>query len=112
MTETRNEPHGLSEILLAGVGWAAMGVDAAERLADDLAARLGLDRGDMRSAVTDTLSSWRQEAEQLSGRRSELGDQALQRLGLVRREELEDVQLRVAQLEHRLRLVERDTPSA
>ncbi|MFN0153096.1 MAG: hypothetical protein ACKVUT_01795 [Gaiella sp.] len=109
MSETKHESHSLNDLLLAGVGWASMGVEAAERLADDLAGRLGIDRGQVRSAVTDTLASWRHESEKLGGRRGELGEQALNRLGLVRREELEDLQLRVAQLEHRLRLVERDT---
>jgi BMFP domain-containing protein YqiC len=32
-------------------------------------------------------------------------------LGLVTREEWEELELRVAQLEHRLRLVERDAPA-
>jgi hypothetical protein len=35
-------------------------------------------------------------------------ERALGRAGLARREEVEDLALRVAQLEHRLRLLERD----
>jgi polyhydroxyalkanoate synthesis regulator phasin len=33
-------------------------------------------------------------------------DRSLEKAGLARREELEDLELRVAQLEHRLRLLE------
>jgi polyhydroxyalkanoate synthesis regulator phasin len=35
-------------------------------------------------------------------------ERALAKAGLARREEVEDLALRVAQLEHRLRLLERD----
>ena len=38
--------------------------------------------------------------------RSEASDRAMRRLGVVRREEADDLALRVAQLEHRVRLLE------
>lgn len=98
----------LSELLLAGVGWASLGLEAADELADDLARRVGIDRVEMRSAVRDTLASWRNEAERLGVRRDEVVDRALAKAGLARRDEVEDLGLRVAQLEHRLRLLEQD----
>ena len=96
----------LQQILLAGIGWASEGIEAADTVADDLARRVGVDRDSMRAAVSDAIASWRKEAERLGVRGDELSDRALARLGLARREEVEDLDLRVAQLEHRLRLLE------
>ena len=108
----RTSTRSLQELLLAGVGWASLGVEAADDLAEDLARRVGVDAADMRAAVRDTFASWRREAERLGERRGELADQALERLGVVRREEFDDVALRLAQLEHRLRLLEKHADSA
>lgn len=102
-------PRPLSELLLAGIGWATLGVEAADELADDLARRLGLDAGETRAALRDTLASWRREAERVGDRRDEALERTLAKLGVARREEVEDLALRVAQLEHRVRLVERDS---
>jgi polyhydroxyalkanoate synthesis regulator phasin len=101
-------PRPVSDLLLAGIGWATMSVEAMEELADDLARRVGVDRNAMREAVRDTVASWRTELERLGDRRDEALERGLGRAGLARREELEDLALRVAQLEHRLRLLERD----
>jgi polyhydroxyalkanoate synthesis regulator phasin len=99
----------LQQLLLAGVGWASEGVAAADELADELAKKVGVERDKMRAAVHDTVASWRHEAERLGVRGDEVTDRALLRLGLARREALDDLELRVAQLEHRLRLLERET---
>lgn len=88
-----------------------MGFEAADEIADDLARRVGFDRDAMREAVRDTLASWRAEADRLGDRRDEAVERGLARAGLARREEVEDLALRVAQLEHRLRLLERDQTS-
>jgi polyhydroxyalkanoate synthesis regulator phasin len=98
----------LEQLLLAGVGWASLTADAADDLADDLARRVGIDRDEMRAAVRDALTGWRREAARLGVHRGEARERALGRLGLVRREEHDDLALRVAQLEHRLRLLERE----
>ena len=103
-------PRPVSEILLAGIGFARIGLEAADELADDLARRLGVDRSAMRGAVRDTLEAWRTEAERLGMRRDEAVDGAFAKAGLVRREEIDDLALRVAQLEHRIRLLE-DEPA-
>jgi polyhydroxyalkanoate synthesis regulator phasin len=98
----------VSELLLAGIGWASLGLEAADEMADDLARRVGVERDAMRSAVRDTVASWRAEFERLGVRRDEAIERALAKAGLARREELDDLALRVAQLEHRVRLLERD----
>lgn len=105
------QARSLQELLLAGIGWASMGLEAIDELADDLARRVGADRSEMRTAVRDTITSWRREAEKAGGRRDEIADRALDRLGVVRREEMDDLALRVAQLEHRLRLLEKRSDS-
>ena len=61
----------------------------------------------MRDAVRDAVASWRAEAERLGALPSDASEKALRRLGLVRREEADDLALRVAQLEHRVRLLEK-----
>jgi polyhydroxyalkanoate synthesis regulator phasin len=104
-------PRPVSELLLAGLGLAGMSVEVADELAEDLARRLGIDPGAMRDAVRDTFDAWRAEAERLGARRDEVVDRSLQKAGVARREELEDLGLRVAQLEHRLRLLEDGVPS-
>jgi polyhydroxyalkanoate synthesis regulator phasin len=108
VSTTSRDERPISELLLAGIGWASLGLEAADELADDLARRVGVDRGAMRAAVQDTVDSWRAELERLGARRDEAVERALAKTGLVRREELEDPALRVAQLEHRVRLLERD----
>jgi polyhydroxyalkanoate synthesis regulator phasin len=98
----------LQQLLLAGIGWASEGIEAADELADELAKKVGVDRDKMRAALHDTIASWRHEAERLGIRGDEVTERAIGRLGLARREALDDLELRVAQLEHRLRLLERD----
>jgi len=102
------EPRPVSELLLAGLGLAGLGVEVADELADDVARRMGVDRDAMRNAVRDTFAAWQAEAERLGARRDEVVDRSLQKAGVARSEEVEDLALRVAQLEHRLRLLERD----
>jgi polyhydroxyalkanoate synthesis regulator phasin len=101
------ERSPLGQLLLAGLGWASLTAEAADELADDLARRVGIERDKMRTAVRDTLTSWRRDAERMGRRRTEALDHGLERLGVVRREEHDDLALRVAQLEHRVKLLER-----
>lgn len=100
-------PRSLEQLLLAGLGWLSLGADAVEELADELARKVGVERDEMRRAVHDTISSWKAEADRIGLKREETSDRLMVRLGLVRREELDDMSLRLAQLEHRVRLLER-----
>jgi len=104
----RTERGLLEQLILAGVGWASMTADAADDLADDLARRVGIEREEMRAAVRDAFMGWRREAARFGMHRGEARERAFARLGLVHREEHDDLALRVAQLEHRVRLLERE----
>jgi BMFP domain-containing protein YqiC len=92
MAAPADSPRSLAErLVLAVVGALATAADPRELrdVAGDVEARL---RGDL---------------ERL-GERAESGlNGVFRELGLATREELEDVELRLAQLEHRVRLLER-----
>jgi polyhydroxyalkanoate synthesis regulator phasin len=94
--------------LLAGLGWASLTAQAADDLADELAGLVGIDRAELRRAVRDVFASWRRDAEQAGLRRDEVIDRLIARMRLVQREEIDDLALRLAQLEHRVRLLESD----
>jgi polyhydroxyalkanoate synthesis regulator phasin len=103
--ETRN---GLEQLVLAAVGAVSLTADRVEELADSLAERGGMRRDDARSAVDDLTRRWRGDATRVTERAGSSLHTVLRELGLVLRSEYEELELRVAQLEHRLRLVERD----
>jgi polyhydroxyalkanoate synthesis regulator phasin len=76
--------------------------DSYERLLALLGPRLD----ELRSLGDDLTSRWRGDAIRVGeGSRRRIQDLARE-LGLVTREEWDELELRVAQLEHRLRLVE------
>jgi polyhydroxyalkanoate synthesis regulator phasin len=76
--------------------------DPLERLISLLGPRLD----DVRGLLDDASVRWRGDAVRVSeGTRRRLLDLARE-LGLVTRDEWDELELRVAQLEHRLRLVE------
>jgi polyhydroxyalkanoate synthesis regulator phasin len=78
--------------------------DSYERLISLLGPRLD----ELRSLADDLTSRWRGDAVRVGeGSRRRIQDVARE-LGLVTREEWDELELRVAQLEHRLRLLEND----
>ena len=94
------------KLVLAGVGAVALTAERADALADELAARGGLGREEARALVEELVGRWRSENVRL-GERTGAGLAGLFReLGLVTRAEVEELELRLAQLEHRLRLLE------
>jgi polyhydroxyalkanoate synthesis regulator phasin len=107
MAEPGNPTRELAEkLVLAGVGAVALTAERADALAEEVAARGGLGHEEARSLVEEMMGRWRSETMRL-GERTGSGLQGLFReLGLVTRGELEELELRVAQLEHRLRLLE------
>ena len=60
----------------------------------------------LRQLVDELAAQLRSGVERLGDLPQETGERVARELGLVRREELESVELRLAQLEHRLKLLE------
>jgi polyhydroxyalkanoate synthesis regulator phasin len=91
---------------LAAVGAVSLTAERAEELAEELAGRGGMRRDEARSAIEELMTRWRGDAVRV-GERAGAGLEGLfQQLGLVTRADFEELELRVAQLEHRLRLLE------
>jgi polyhydroxyalkanoate synthesis regulator phasin len=96
----------LERFALAAIGAVALTAERADALADELAERGGMRRDDARQLIEGMTLRWRGEASRATERAGEGLQNVFMQLGLVTREEFEDLELRVAQLEHRLRLVE------
>jgi polyhydroxyalkanoate synthesis regulator phasin len=102
----------LERLALAGIGAVALTADRAEELARDLSGRGDLRRDEIRQTIEEAMTRWRGDASRLT-ERAGAGLQALfDQLGLVSREAYEELELRVSQLEHRLRLAESRIESA
>jgi len=104
------EQGRLERLLLAAVGAVALTAESAEALAEALVERGGLRRDDARQTVDDLRGRWRGDAQRLTVRGGASMAGLLREAGLVLRSEYEELELRVAQLEHRLRLVEGGGP--
>jgi polyhydroxyalkanoate synthesis regulator phasin len=96
----------LQQLGLAAVGAVSLTAERADRLADELAARSGMRRDEALAIINDASGRWRGEAGRLGERASAALEDVFRDLGLVTRESFEELELRVAQLEHRLRLLE------
>lgn len=97
----------IERIALAAVGAVALTADRLEELANDLSDRGGMRRDDARQLLEDATARWRGDAARIGERAGEGLQDLFVRVGLVTRVELEELELRVAQIEHRLRLLER-----
>jgi polyhydroxyalkanoate synthesis regulator phasin len=109
MAAPGNEPSrdSLEQLLLAGVGVVALTADRVEDLVDSLVKRGGVQRDEARSAVEDAVNRWRGDATRVTERAGAGMQGVLRELGIVLRSEFEELELRLSQLEHRLRLLER-----
>ena len=105
-----SDRNPLETLTLAGLGALALAAERADRFADELSRRLGVERGEVRGAVADILDSWRREASRLGESAESTTSRLAADLGVASRQAAEELELRVAQLEHRLRLLERDSP--
>jgi polyhydroxyalkanoate synthesis regulator phasin len=97
----------MERLALAGVGAVALSADRADQLARDLADRGDLRRDEVRQAMEEAMLRWRGDATRLTERAGASMQSLFDQLGLVSREAYDELELRVAQLEHRLRLAER-----
>jgi polyhydroxyalkanoate synthesis regulator phasin len=112
MAEPASSVRELAEkLVLAGVGAVALTAERADTLVEELSARGGLGGEEARALVDELVGRWRNETVRLGERTGTGMAGVLRELGLVTRGELEELELRVAQLEHRLRLVETQEPA-
>jgi polyhydroxyalkanoate synthesis regulator phasin len=102
-----------SELALAAVGTVALTAERIDALADAIAARGGIATSEeARAFLREQVEHWREEGARMSGQATSWIGSLARELGLVSREEADELELRVAQLEHRLQLLERDSGPA
>jgi polyhydroxyalkanoate synthesis regulator phasin len=104
-----DERGPLETLSLAGIGAVALVAQHADELASEIATRLGVERNEVRAVITDVVDSWRREAARLGETGGTMAAKAASELGAASRDAVRDLELRVAQIEHRLRLLERDS---
>jgi polyhydroxyalkanoate synthesis regulator phasin len=103
--------RGLAEeALLAGVGAVVLTKDRADELVQELVGQGKLTSDDARELVDEVMGRWRGEAVRMSERAGATFASLFRELGLITRREYDELELRLAQLEHRLRLVEKKDP--
>ena len=93
-------------LALALVGAVALTAERLDELAGELSERGGMGRDEARQLLDDSLTRWRGDATRLGERAGESLAGLLRQLGVVTRDELDELELCIAQLEHRIRLVE------
>jgi polyhydroxyalkanoate synthesis regulator phasin len=106
MADANPLKESVEKLGLAALGAVALTADRADALADELAARGGLRRDEVRAAIDDMMHRWRGEATRVGERGGAALEGLFQQLGIVTRADLEELELRVAQLEHRIKLAE------
>jgi polyhydroxyalkanoate synthesis regulator phasin len=102
----------LEETFYAGVGAVALTKDRMDELVDELTKRGRLSRAEARQVVDEVTGRWRGDAVRFGERTSAGLTGVMRELGLVTRREWEELELRLSQLEHRLRLIETSRPTS
>jgi polyhydroxyalkanoate synthesis regulator phasin len=102
-----------SELALAAVGTVALTAERIDALAEAIATRGGIATSEeARAFLREQVEHWREEGARMSGQTTSWIGSLARELGLVGREEADELDLRVAQLEHRLQLLERESDPA
>ena len=108
MDERASDRGTLETLALAGIGAVALVAQHADELAAEIGERFGVESDEVRAVIGDLLDSWRRDATRIGESGGNLAARAASELGTASKETVEDLALRVAQLEHRVRLLERD----
>jgi polyhydroxyalkanoate synthesis regulator phasin len=96
----------LERIAFSAVGAVALTAERADAIAEELAERGLARRDDARALIEDLSARWRGDATRLGEKAGATLDVLFRELGLVTQDDLVDLELRIAQLEHRLSLLE------
>jgi polyhydroxyalkanoate synthesis regulator phasin len=106
--------RGIRELIdrlgLAALGVVVLTAERADQLADEISRRGTMDAAEARTLIDDVTLRWRGGAADLGERTGAGLTSIFRELGLVTRDDYEELELRIAQLEHRLRLVEDPPP--
>ena len=100
----------MRQLALAAVGAVALTAERADELAESLAERGGMTKDEVRGWIDDATARWRGDAVRMGERAGSALHGVFHDLGLVTRGEWDELELRVAQLEHRVRLLESSPP--
>jgi polyhydroxyalkanoate synthesis regulator phasin len=106
MAGPASDDGSLEKLALAALGAVSLTAERAEQLADALAEKGGLRREEARTLVRDLTARWRGDAQRLGEQAGDGLVGVFHQLGLVTRDDFDELELRVAQLEHRVRLLE------
>lgn len=107
MADPASDRSALETVTLAGLGAVALAAERVDRLAEELSRRLGVERDEVRAAIADVLESWWREAGRLGESTGSTASRLATDLGVAAQQTVDDLSLRVAQIEHRLKLLER-----
>ena len=100
----------LERLAFAAVGAVALTAERADALAQELSDRGHGRRDEMSALIDDVSARWRGDATRLGEKAGATLDTLFRELGLVTKDDVEELELRMSQLEHRLRLLE-DPPA-
>ncbi len=104
--DSREGRSAVEQLVLALFGAVVLTGERADRLAEELAALGGIRKDEARAKIEELAGRWRGDAVRLRERAGDSVEKLGRDLGLVARSEFEELELRLAQLEHRLRLLE------
>ena len=96
----------LERLAFTAVGAVALTAERADALAEELADRGVARRDEARALIDEVSSRWRGDATRLGEKAGSTLDAVLREFGVATKDDLEDLELRLAQLEHRLSLLE------
>jgi polyhydroxyalkanoate synthesis regulator phasin len=96
----------LERIAFSAVGAVALTAERADAIAEELAERGLVRRDEARALIEDLSARWRGDATRLGEKAGATMEALYRELGLVTKDDLIDLELRIAQLEHRLSLLE------
>jgi polyhydroxyalkanoate synthesis regulator phasin len=119
-SKTANQSKGFSaqsildlveRTFLAGMGAAALTKDRVQELVEDFVNRGQINAEESREVVDRLVARSREEARSVLKKADSSLHGAYRELGLTSKRDLEDLQVRVQQLEHRVRLLETGSDS-
>jgi len=111
MDARASDRGSLETLALAGIGAVALLAQHADELSTEIGDKFGVERDEVRAVIGDLLDSWRREASRIGESGGNFAAKAANELGSASKDAVDDLALRVAQLEHRIRLLERDPAS-